>query len=442
MNQSSVAQNQVLGPLLSAFARERLGFLTARPESVVLEDARGLHKLALSWDAAAHQAAWDSLAEPAAADATTVVRRMGTTIVCAHVPAEALTLAACVQDGLMSSLAAQCLDAAVSLGRNVLIVGPRACAWELIAALVGSGIRPALAGRTAELVPKRWAHVKSLAQARNLGPDRLAAWSIGPASIARLMGSYSGVVAWSPAVRLDQALMRFEAAIERRTPHVSTPLQVLAAIDLIVLVGRTPERIRVRGIYEIRLAEDGYRPTPLFVSGLMPAPDALVPVATPSFVDEIALLSDPVLADELRHAVPSAAQEPAPFVPEAEAEPQVERERMRPAPRVRRAAAPLVPSIVTRRTAPPPRPDAPPPGWELDQLSDDQLQEMAPAAGTSDDAAMAAAYGLAPPPRPAGVTAATPQNPGFEEALSRARLRDQQAEKDEETSSVPDDPRR
>jgi hypothetical protein len=45
------------------------------------------------------------------------------------------------------------------------------------------------------------------------------------------------------------------------------------------------------------------------------------------------------------------------------------------------------------------REDVPPPGWELDQLTDDAVGEDT-RVGTSNDAVMAATYGLAPPPPP------------------------------------------
>jgi hypothetical protein len=63
-------------------------------------------------------------------------------------------------------------------------------------------------------------------------------------------------------------------------------------------------------------------------------------------------------------------------------EPMTHRARVEPAP------TPLVE-----------REDAPPPGWELDQLPDEVMADEEVGA-SADDAVMAATYGLAPPPPP------------------------------------------
>jgi hypothetical protein len=201
--------------------------------------------------------------------------------------------------------------------------------------------------------------------------------------------------------------MRFELG----AGEAAATLSVLAGLDLVVVVSAEPS-LRVTEVAEMALVVDGYRPRLLFASGLPPVPMALVPVAAPGFAPELAQAGFGVLADELRHAVPEPRQ----------SEPAVGNE---PQPRVeampRRARAPAVePSA-----APPLGPgldDSPPPGWELDQLGAELPSELDDGRTTSaDDAAMAAAYGLGPPPRPSGVRPLASQGRTFQDALRRAR---------------------
>ena len=65
---------------------------------------------------------------------------------------------------------------------------------------------------------------------------------------------------------------------------------------------------------------------------------------------------------------------------------------------------------------------APPPGWELDQAGGEQFTADAASASNAEDAAMAATFGLAPPPRPAGYKGETVS---FTELLKRAKEREQ-----------------
>lgn len=65
---------------------------------------------------------------------------------------------------------------------------------------------------------------------------------------------------------------------------------------------------------------------------------------------------------------------------------------------------------------------APPPGWELDQAGGEQFTAEAATASNAEDAAMAATFGLAPPPRPVGYKGETVS---FTELLKRAKEREQ-----------------
>ena len=84
----------------------------------------------------------------------------------------------------------------------------------------------------------------------------------------------------------------------------------------------------------------------------------------------------------------------------------------------------LEPGLKPQRTQPVPEPiierdDVPPPGWELDQLSDDAMGED-DALGSADDAVMAATYGLAPPPPPRTVPGGSSEH-DLEELLEAVR---------------------
>jgi hypothetical protein len=260
------------------------------------------------------------------------------------------------------------------------------------------------------------------------------------------MRRMGGVIAWIDARRLDRALMRFEAAVDGG----ASPLQVLAALDLVMVVTDLGAP-RVMEIAEIDLVEDGYRPRLVFASGLPPVPNVLVPVAAPSFVAELVQAGLGVLADELRHAVPSrnetrAAPEPRKAAPRAEPrEAREPRENREPRAEPRESREPRVEPRESRESRIEPRQDileaaaaaapapqidqsladAPPPGWELDQVPDDQLGPGESGTASPDDATLAAAFGLGPPPRPPGVRPGQ-ESRTFEDALRRARAREQE----------------
>src|SRR6185295_15737113 len=96
-----------------------------------------------------------------------------------------------------------------------------------------------------------------------------------------------------------------EAAIDVRAPRAQAPLQVVAGVDLVAVLqaGAT----RMREIAEITMAADGYRPQLLFSTGVAPSPLSLVPLAAPTFIDELGAAGFGVLADELRAVVPLAS---------------------------------------------------------------------------------------------------------------------------------------
>ena len=370
------------------------------------------------------------------------------------------------RDGVLSSLAARLLDAAVATGRNVVVAGPWLQAVELISAVVGGAQRPAVVGEQALPLPASWLRLSSIADAVTYGAERVAFWSHDVDALARIMSASSGVVGWLDARRLDRVLVRYEAAIDLRAPRAQAPLQVVAGVDLIVVLqgGGAP---RVRELAEITMAADGYRPQLLFAMGMPPSPLALVPLAAPSFIDELAAAGHGMLADELRAVMPRAAPQaadPGQTLVRARAiASQLDEEDVEELPEVPRRVAhresghrdPLGirEALRSQGKAAPPHADppvpeipravvealrhAPPPGWELDRLGEENWVDEHGGSGNAEDAAMAATFGLAPPPRPAGYKG---EAVSFSELLKRARERDPQANEDEQPPVPPEEP--
>src|SRR5690606_33600477 len=152
------------------------------------------------------------------------------------------------------------------------------------------------------------------------------------------------------------------------------------ALDLVVLMALQPQP-RVREVVEIALTEAGYRPLTLFATGLPPAPTALVPVASRTFIEELRAANHAVLADELSHAV-GQGRRPAPVAPaRAQARPEASPpaaalatvEPPMPEPTVHAAAGSPIPNFRAAPPIPPSADDAPDPGWELDELGDEAI---------------------------------------------------------------------
>lgn len=342
-------------------------------------------------------------------------------------------LALVAQSGLCSPLACRVLDAALTLGHNVLFTGKKTAALPLMQALIGD-----------DPVPTAVAQL-----CHNPDSDRTAAWDMPAREVAMALTTGTGVVGYLSAGRLDRALMRFELL---QPPHVSAALAVLASIDLVVVMAAVPTQAAVAAIYELRLSDEGYRPVLLFGPGAEPFAQLLVPQALPSIVTELTALGEPALAAELRAAVGLTTQPSAPpSAPAAAVNPPAQGAKTRSQPRNDGPHAGLQGDFEPQpRRKMPARAAASAPGWELDRLGpalpptgDDLAAEQPPAqpegeqaslaaqrsaapsavpeaaavgaepesssdampaADTEahDHAALAAAYGLAPPPRPKG----------------------------------------
>jgi len=287
----------------------------------------------------------------------------------------------------LSLLAARFLDAALGTGRNLLFTGPLSGCLPVMAALVAQSESPGVF--SAAVHRPQQGEAEPLPAAH---PDRLAAWQQGPEGVAEALLQHVGVVAHLPAGRLDRCLMRLELALAKGT--ATPPLAVLAALDVVVVVTPTGDgRSRVSEIYEIVMAEDGYRPAPLFLAAPTPAGEALVPQRAPSFLPALRATGQGALAAELAAAEVPASAAPGPQF------------RAPPAPEPSDIPRPRAPA----RAAAAPKP-ASAPGWELDQ--DDALAPELPqgalvfadllAEAHDDQPDMEAddSVGLEPPPRP------------------------------------------
>ena len=98
-----------------------------------------------------------------------------------------------------------------------------------------------------------------------------------------------------------------------------------------------------------------------------------------------------------------------------------------PVPRVEPPANPPLPGVDMSEPD-----DASAPGWELDELGDEVVEDTSGGVSASDYAAMAAAYGLGPPPPPPGASSSGLEGTTFDNALRRAKAREEQLLAEEE----------
>ncbi|OGQ91010.1 MAG: hypothetical protein A2289_00885 [Deltaproteobacteria bacterium RIFOXYA12_FULL_58_15] len=418
----------LLEPLLGVASSTRHLRMVVTPGRVVIDRDDGSSTVAVSWDAEQHARVCDAVAEHVELSGGVTVTRLGNTIVLRQPPDPLRRMSDLADGGRLSSLAARFLVGSSALGKNILVAAPWCAGVSLVSGLITEGSRPVVVGGPGDAVPPTWPLVRGIRDAWVVGADRIGVWSLPANELVEIFAHGSHVVAWIDAARLDRALMRFEVGVERAGGSTA-PLHVLAGIDLVVVMTRG-EMPRVSQIAEITLAEEGYRPQLLFASNLPPVPTALMPVASPSFLDELERAGQNVLADELRHVGPShpvttrapVVPAAAPVVPAA-APVAVE-------PMVRISSRPVVETSLgpTPRFDPALR-DAPPPGWELDQLEEEVPSEDG-ATASPEDATLAATFGLAPPPPPPGAVPLSSvllggvEQRSFDEAMRRARARD------------------
>lgn len=326
-----------------------------------------------------------------------------------------------ILEKVVSDLAMRTLSAALRLGRNILWTGPKAICRALMLTLAAQGQRPViLAPRAQTTLPEGFTALGSIAEAQAYGADAIVIDNVIPmAALHDYLTQLSQTQAWIEAGRLERALMRFEWHTQRSTTLVQpeqAALAVLAGIDLVVVV-QPQDGIRITQICELVLAESGYQPLPLFRTGHRVAPQALIPVAIPSFTEQLAFCGLEILAEDLRHSVglsqPAPAQTDSAPIASGPASPD---------------AGPVGGNILRRGASASAAPRAfvaqhlhsdrvSQPGWELDRLLGDEspladeeptLAQQPPetpkapaeVAAASQAAALAAQFGLGPPPAP------------------------------------------
>ena len=405
--------------------------LVLRPGRVTADGPLGMEVVDFAWDSDSHAAALDAFSR-SAEYGDWIASWVGDGLVLKRVTASVNTLKDWVTAGLLSTLSARLIAGALASGRNVLIAGADGAAAGLSLALGEQSIRPVLVGGHDVPTPAHWVRAHTLQDVVQIGTDRLVVVGGRDGGVVDALFGHNGVIGSIDARRLDRALMRFELALGQKVGAEQAPLAMLASVDLVVVLDSLGSG-HVSEVVELRYDAGGYRPAILMCRGVEPMPEALVPVQSPQFLDELGALGLEDFVTDYRHALPPepvgpeptpapvdvAPPEPELLMPEVEEPapprrkfPKVKLPPMRANPADLRNGAVLPPPGLEpdarpQRTAPVPTPlierdDVPPPGWELDQLPDEVVGED-DAMGSADDAVMAATYGLAPPPVPKAV---------------------------------------
>jgi hypothetical protein len=422
---------ELLEPLFSAMETYRLSRIVARPGAVTGDGLGGMGTLDMEWDEGTHQELLSVVDEPVFLDDGAVIEQVGGQIVIRLAPSPEANLPGLMESGMLSEMAASVVSVALGLGRNVVLTGPAHGTVPLCVALLAEGERPAVMGLSGMVPPQEWPHLSDLGEVQVLGPDRLGVWCCPAESLVEIMSAASGVVGCVDGGRRDRALTRMENALSGvGMPDASRGLA--GAVDLVVTVAWR-DGFRCTEISECVPTGQGVRSHVLFEAGHAEAGGALVPVGRPSFLGELASLGMDGLAEAIVQATvqaPARAEDSSsitfsPSVPTEPSAPRLEAPVAAQSPRV---------DVDLSRTMPRPPNYSPDsvadasdtPGWELDRAEQSGVvasESRAERTPSADDAIMAAAYGLEPPPRPSGVKAV--DNPNFQQALEEARLRDQ-----------------
>jgi hypothetical protein len=369
-----------------------------------------------------------------------------------------------VERGAISPMVAGLIDAALAVGRNVLIADRANCVPELALAFGERAARPALVAPDWLAAPESYTRIEGRGEVDLLGADRTVVTRVGTEEVAEVLVSCSGVIATLEATRLDRVLMRLELGFADDYGADQAALGMLAGVDLVVVMRPNGAR-QVELVSEIVLDDHGYRPHVLATRGVGELADALVPVGCPTFLGELEALGAHALVDDWA-AVDGGADpydepmddeddyeqleldvEPTPtwkdYVAAAKAD------TTQPMPTVAMPRPIDVAPLNLGPVLPPPggmvvqaeagseasdsvQPlvevlsDDVDPGWELDRLDDAEVVDDDESAGGQEDALMAATYGLAPPPAPAGIGPVGDSGfgPHLEEARRRADIDD------------------
>jgi len=433
---SDISLDELLAPLFEAMDEYRLSRLVVYPGSVTGDGLGGMGSLEVDWTEEIHQELISVLDEPVALDNGATLEAVGGQIVVRLEPDVSCDLPGLVEAGMLSKMASDFLSASLVLGKNILITGPNQATIPFCTALLADGERPAVMGLEGMLAPAHWPVLCDLGEVHVLGPDRLGMWCCPTETVVEIMAASSSVISCIPGGFRDKALRRINnAMLAVGMPGESEAL--LSAVDLVISLGWN-EGFRVQEIAEIVPAASGCEHRVLFESGDEEAPTALIPLYRPSYLSYFLNLGIGPFVDSLRRATVEPTARIA-VIPESIEEPKQSYDLPEPEefneeaydlgePEVSSAPQVDVDLSRTMPTRPTYSPDsidsgAEPPGWELDQLPSEGADGGPAAAPTSEDAVMAAAYGLAPPPRPGGVK--IENNPNFQKALQEAKVRDE-----------------
>ena len=426
---------ELLEPLFSAMETYRLSRIVARPGAVTGDGLGGMGTLDMEWDEGTHQELLSVVDEPVFLDKGAGIEQVGGQIVIRVAPAPDANLPELMESGMLSEMAASVVSVALGLGRNVVLTGPAHGTVPLCVARLAEGERPAVMGLSGMVPPEVWPHLSDLGEVQVLGPDRLGVWCCPAESLVEIMSAASGVVGCVDGGRRERALARMENALS--AVGMTSPSRGLAGAVALVVSVAWRDGFRCTEISECVPTAEGTRSRVLFETGHAEAGGALVPVGRPSFLGELSALGMDGLAEAIIQATPeetsgTTERRKLSFSPSVPAEP---------------STLPLTPAVEAAVPAESPRVDVdlsrtmprPPnyspdsvsdasdtPGWELDRADQSGVvarESRGERTTTADDAVMAAAYGLEPPPRPTGVKAV--DNPNFQQALEEARLRDQ-----------------
>src|SRR5262245_52106921 len=112
---------QALGQLIGALRDSRGWRITARPGRVVVDHAEGARPLEISWTADNHGAALSALAQGTTIVDGLAAMAVGDAVLVLRGPDANRRLEDVARDGVISNLAGRLIEAAVALGRNVIV---------------------------------------------------------------------------------------------------------------------------------------------------------------------------------------------------------------------------------------------------------------------------------------------------------------------------------